>query len=136
MILYHCSTVKIDSFYIPFGGLHFGGINSALEAALRKLRSPRNTLDHKEIHIHKCLVELGKTQHSEDLGGEDSWRAVIDECSRLGFNSVQYKNVYEPDSVPSYMIWDASRVKIIEVDCIHMDDAEQMLEEFYDSHCT
>ena len=34
------------------------------------------------------------------------------------------------------MIWDASRVKIIEVDCIHMDEAEDILEEFYDSYST
>lgn len=136
MILFHCSTVKIDNFYIPYGGLHFGGINSALEAALRKLRSPMNVVNADTVYLHKCIVDLGIITFCDDLGGDDSWRSVIDECQRLGFNSVQYKNLYEPDSVPSYMIWESNRVKILEVDPIHMDDAEDIIEEYLSSIST
>lgn len=134
MILYHASTVKIDKFYIPYGGLHLGGVHSALEAALRKLRSPLNVVDADTVYLHKVQVELGTVQYSKDLGGDDSWRSLIEECQRFGFNSVQYKNEYEPDDIDSYMIWDTSRIQIIEVDVMHMDEAEDMVDRYLDAN--
>lgn len=134
MILYHASTVKIDKFYIPYGGLHLGGINSALEAALRKLRSPLNVVDANTVYLHKCRVDLGRIQYSKDLGGDEAWRTLIEECKRFDFHSVEYKNEYEFDIQNSFMIWDTARIEILEVDSIHMDDAEFMLEEFLDEH--
>lgn len=136
MILYHCSTVKIDNFYIPYGGLHFGGRYSALEAALRKLRSPLNVVNADTVYLHTCEIDLGKMQYSDDLGGDESWRALIMECQTFGFDSVRYENAFEPDSVPSYMIWEPSRVRILEVDPIHMDDAEDMIDEFLEYNST
>lgn len=133
MILYHASTVKIEQFYIPYGGLHLGGINSALEAALRKLRSPLNVVNADMVYLHKCIVDLGRITRVNDLGGDEAWRTLIEECRCLDFNSVQYKNEFEPDSVDSFMIWDTTRIKIISVDVIHIDDAEDMVNEYLDS---
>lgn len=133
MIVYHSSTVRIREFYIPYGGLHVGGLYSSYEAALRKLRSDKNTTDADTVYVHKCEVDLGLCTEVTDAGGDESWRFVIRECNVLGFDSVRYKNIFEPDLTDSYMIWDASRIKILECDPIHMDNAEEILNEFYES---
>ncbi|WPK18362.1 hypothetical protein [Salmonella phage SD-2_S15] len=51
-----------------------------------------------------------------------------------GYDAVQYKNDYEPDNVPSFMIWDTSKIRIIEVDAMHMDEAEMIIEDFLDEY--
>lgn len=134
MILYHASTVKIDQFYIPYGGLHIGGIHSALEAALRKLISPLNVVNADMVYLHKCSVDLGRIQYSKDLGGDDAWRTLIEECQRFGFESVEYKNEYEFDIQTSFMIWDTTRIQLLDVDPIHRDEAEMIIEDFLDEH--
>lgn len=68
------------------------------------------------------------------MGDDDGWRGVIEYCQNKGHDAVQYKNDYEPDVVNSFMIWDASKVRIVEVDIIHMDDAEMLIEEFIDEY--
>ena len=131
MILYHASTVKIDSFYIPYGGLHLGGMYSALEAALRKLRSDRNVDNSTTVYLHKVHLKVDTVLPVDDLGDDHSWRtmfsAVPDDIQAL-----EYVNKYEPDVSKSYVVWDTSLVKIIEVDVMHMDEAEELIEEFLD----
>lgn len=134
MKLYHASTVKIDNFYIPYGGLHMGGKHSALEAALRKLRSPLNVVDADTVYLHTLEVDVDNVLLWTDMGSDDEWRGVIEYCELNGYDAVQYKNDYEPDTVPSYMIWDASKVRIVEVDAMHMDDAEMIIEDFLDEY--
>lgn len=126
MILYHASTVRIEKFYIPFGGLHLGGLYSSLEAALRKLRSDSNANNDETVYLHRCEVDLGRIVSMDDLGSDDEWRAVFS----TDYDSVKYVNKFEPDVQASYMLWDASRVQIVDVDPIHMDDAEDMINEF------
>lgn len=130
MILYHASTVKITEFYIPYGGLHLGGIYSSLEAALRKLRSDNCPLDEDTVYLHTVKVDLGRTVCMDDLGGDQEWRDVFS----TEYDSIQYKNKYEPDIEPSYMVWDASRAKVISVQSIHMDKAEDMINEFLEKY--
>lgn len=126
MILYHASTVKISEFYIPYGGLHLGGLYSSLEAALRKLRSDSCPLDEDTVYLHTVKVNLGRIAYMDDLGGDQEWRDVFS----TDYDSVQYVNKYEPDVEPSYMVWDASRATVISVESIHMDKAEDMINEF------
>ena len=71
MKLYHASTVEIDNFYIPYGGLHMGGKHSALEAALRKLRSPLNVVDACTVYLHTLEVDVDNVLLCEDLGSDD-----------------------------------------------------------------
>ena len=129
MILYHASTALFDKFYIPYGGLHLGGLHSALEAALRHLRSPRNDSGACTVYLYQVHVQLGTVHCTEDLGGEDSWREVFS----TEYDSVQYDNKYELDNVPSYMVWDSSRVQIHSVQEMHMDEAEDILVQFEES---
>lgn len=130
MILYHASTVPISSFYIPYGGLHLGGMYSALEAALRKLRSDKNVHNDEVVYLHRVQVDLGRIVLMDDLGGDEEWRGVFS----TEYDSVQYVNSYEPDVVHSYMVWDTSRVQVIDVDPIHMDDAEDTINELLERY--
>ena len=128
MILYHASTLPIEKFYVPYGGLHLGGLYSSLECALRKLRSHKNVNNAEMVYVHKCEVDLGRIVLMDDLGSDEAWRDVFS----TEYDSVQYVNTYEPDYTPSYMVWDASRVTIISCEPIHMDKAEDTIGELYD----
>lgn len=130
MILYHASTVPITEFYIPYGGLHLGGVNSSLEAALRKLRSHLNVSNASVVYLHKCEVQLGRIVCTDDLGGDQDWRDIFS----TEYDSVKYINKYEPDVDPSYMIWDASRITVLSTDSIYIDDAEDMVNDFYENY--
>lgn len=133
MILYHCSTVKIEDFYIPYGGLHMGGIHSALEAALRKIRA-YDGADVLDVYVHRLEVDTGRSEYCDDMGSCDGWRLVMDSAKRDGFDSIEYKNVFEPDVVNSFVLWDTSRVKILSVDVMSQDEAEDKLNEFLEEN--
>ncbi|WPK19008.1 hypothetical protein [Salmonella phage SD-6_S16] len=82
MKLYHASTVKIDNFYI----------------------SPLNVVDACTVYLHTLEVDVDNVLLCEDLGSDDEWRSLIENCTAQGYDAVQYKNDYEPDNVPSFMI--------------------------------
>lgn len=132
MILYHASTVKIDKFYIPYGGLHVGGVHSALEAALRKIRSYDGPFT-QHVYIHRLEVDIGRSILYDDMGDDEGWRTLIarhkDEC-----DTVEYRNSFEPDVVNSFLIWDATRVTILDIDVMSQDEAEDKLNEFYEEN--
>lgn len=132
MILYHASTVKIEEFYIPYGGLHIGGRHSALEAALRKVRGYNGT-DVLEVFIHRLEVDTGRVMLYSDVGSDYNWRMAI-QCYGDDCDSIEYYNKYEPDITNSYLIWDAMRVKILDVEVMSHDEAEDKLNEFYEEN--
>lgn len=119
--------MKIDSFYIPYGGLHMGGMYSALEAALRKLRSDRNVDNNTTVYLHKVHLKSCDVVPVDDMGDDHSWRELYTSGTGQVF---VYENKYEPDVSKSYVIWDTSLVQIIEVDVMHMDEAEEIIENF------
>lgn len=133
MILYHASTVQIDEFFVPHGGIHTGGRHSALEAALRKVRGDNANEDIK-IYVHRLDVELGRSVLLDDMGNCDSWRRMIIDCDREGYNSIEYSNVYEPDVCNSYMIWEPSRIKVLSIEVLSQDAAEDIVNEFYETY--
>lgn len=127
--LFHASSVRIEKFHIPHGGLHFGGINSALEAALRKIRASRydiNPLNY--VYLHECTLNINTVYETDDLCGADDWAKEIEfaKCS-TNADAIKYWNKYEPDMVYSYLIWNSSLVQIDNVSVIHEDKAEDML---------
>lgn len=130
MIVFHAGLVKIEEFYIPYGGLHFGGIRSALECALRHLHY--GNLKHRNldtIHIHKCELLSDSFYESEDKGGDHSWKTLNDELFEkdIDFDIIKYTNEHEPDIVPSYCIFRTDLVRILEHSTMHMDIAEDIL---------
>ncbi len=94
MILWHCSPVKIDKFYIPFGGLHFGTYESALCAGLRK---------SKVLYMHKCMVPVGIQVPVLDLGNAEAWEEEMKYSINEG-DTLVYNNKYEPSTSPSFVV--------------------------------
>ncbi|AFC21503.1 hypothetical protein GAP32_055 [Cronobacter phage vB_CsaM_GAP32] len=130
MIVFHASTVKINDFYIPYGGLHFGGMHSALECALRKLYQGKEAgYDIDTIHIHRCELTGSKYYESDDLGSDVGWRKLYNNLTKnnVDFQIVKYINKYEPDVLPSYCVFDTSMVKILDHSTMHIDRVEDIL---------
>lgn len=132
MIVFHAGTVKIEEFYIPYGGLHVGGYQSAIRCALRKLyeeRSNNNKIEH--IHLHTCqLVDL-IYYDGEDAGNNIGWQKMFNTAllENPNYNSIKYINKYEPDIMPSYSIFSTKNIKILDHSTIHMDVVEDILNE-------
>ena len=144
MIVFHAGIVKIEEFYIPYGGLHFGGIHSALECAMRKLYDGRrklNDLTIDTIHIHRCELLSTTFYESEDMGGDHSWKTLNDTLFEqdVDFDIIKYINKHEPDVLPSYCTFRTDVVKILDHSTIHMNRAEDILNgtlsDEYRYHC-
>lgn len=130
MIVFHASTVKIDEFYIPYGGLHFGGHLSSIKCALRKLyegRSKEHDIEH--IHIHCCDLTSINPYESNDKGSDVEWRRLHNILLRENviYDSVKYINEYEQDIMPSFCIFKTNNIKILDHSTMHMDVAEDIL---------
>lgn len=130
MIVFHASTVHIEEFYIPYGGLHVGGYQSAIECALRKLyegRGKGHYIDH--IHIHQCELISTNPYESFDEGSDEGWRKLHNVLLRdnVIFDSIKYINEYEPDIMPSFCLFDTTNIKILDHSTMHMDIAEDIL---------
>lgn len=123
--VYHCGPQEIDVFNFE-NGVHFGGYNSALQAALRK--------HSNEIYVHECLLAVDKVYVSNDVGGDDAWKEVIKHARRDGCSVIQYYNKYEPDVRPSYIVLDSERIKLKKVECMAASDASYIVEKeaYYD----
>lgn len=132
LTLFHASPVNIKKFYIPYGGLHFGGINSALEAALRKVRISKS----KIVYLHECTVNVNSFFECEDLCTHDDWERHIEYMKiHEKDNVLKYKNKFEPDVVPSYVVWDENLVKIVNVKVLTQDEAEDIVMENMYARC-
>lgn len=130
MIVFHASTVPIDEFYILYGGLHFGGVHSAIKCALQKLYEGRSEgHDIENIYIHKCFLTGTKFHESKDMGSDSGWRSLnntlIQQMS--DFEIIKYINEYELDVVPSYCVFNTRYIKLLECSEMHMDTAEDIL---------
>lgn len=133
MLLYHASTVMIKEFFVPYGGIHVGGLYSALEAALRKVRShDGDTVP--QVFIHRVQVDLGRSMSTTDMGGSDSWNCLMYVAQNNGCDSLEYWNKFEPDLVNSYVLWEPSRIKVLDIKTMSQDEAEDMVNEFYDEN--
>lgn len=131
--VYHCSTVCIEEFYIPYGGLHLGGMNSALEAGLRKIRGSASS--ESVLYMHEVQLNISNPHESEDCGSNDLWQGIIDWLQKsTDYDCIKYNNKYEPDLVPSWTVFNTSSIHcIVDSYPIHMDDAEDILNEFLDT---
>lgn len=131
MIAFHASTVQIDEFYIPYGGLHLGGVMSAIDCALYKLKQGRRkfgpTLD--SIYIHRCVIDVGVEYEVTDQGSDAGWRKLYNKLLDydIEYDYIKYINEYEPDIVPSYCFFEPSRIKILDCTKMNMDKAEDIL---------
>lgn len=126
MRLYHASREKIDKFYKPFGGLHFGPEDSALQAALRH---PSN---HGVIYLHLVDIDTKGFVESHDEGCAENWDSLeANSYEEDGIPGVWYQNEWEPSYLGmSICLWDLSRIqRIISVEPIYDGAAYHYLEE-------
>lgn len=131
MKIYHASLSNIPFSDFTFDkGVHLGGLNSALEAGLRKSEAS----GFKDIYLHtfnfnddkdKCLLV-------DDVGCQEEWDKVIQEAKSQQYQIIKYKNKYEPDIFQcySYLFLTSSNLQLQKVEKISYNKAEDMLE-FY-----
>lgn len=123
-VYYHAGLSRISKFYLPFGGLHMGGLGSALEAALRKRRKESEGF----IYLHSVVVDDTLTVEQDDLGDAHSWALSWDRYSKTGIAGWNYVNLFEPDLKRSLCLFDLSVVREIrKVDIFTLDEAEDKL---------
>ena len=101
MNLYHAGLREIKKFDLS-KGCHFGGKNSALEAALRKVPFDTNTI----VYLHKVSVpnEVLRIYETFDAGCDENWQSMIEFVIRYGHNAIKYSNKYEPSIYPSFVL--------------------------------
>lgn len=122
-ILYHCSPTKIEQFDYS-NGVHFGGLYSALEAGLRK--------GSEVLYLHTVNVQLESCYETEDVGSNEAWSLEIQRALEAKYCLIKYRNKYEPDSIPSYIILDESLVKVLTIESLSSNRAEELiLNNFY-----
>lgn len=127
MIVNHCSLSYIKTFIYNKNGVHFGGRQSALEAALRKTENNKD-----KIYLHKCLLKTDKFFDCEDQGSHEEWIKVIEEAKKDGFQVIRYINKYEPDFTSSYIVLDSGLIEILSVSVLTAEKAEhEIMELFY-----
>lgn len=122
--VFHASTERIERFDFTYG-VHFGGINSALEAALRH--------GSELVYVHKCILNPTLLASSVDLGSTVVWDGLQRELTIQGFCGARYINKYEPDVVPSYFIV-KDVVEIVSCSVLSRGEADKFLEECFDSY--
>ncbi len=137
MIVFHASTVKIDEFYVPYGGLHLGGMHSAVDCALEKLKQERRRtrdLEMDRIYIHRCVIEHGVEVEARDMGSDAGWKRLYYKLLNedIEYDYIRYINEYEPDVVPSYCFFSTDKIKIIDCTEMKMEDAGNFLRGIHD----
>lgn len=120
MIVYHCSLVSIKQFVFNEKGVHFGGKQSAIEAALRKTAS-----NDDNIFVHKCWIDSNDFFDCEDQGNHNEWIKTIEYAISDGYSVICYNNRYEPDFKPSYIVLNKEIVKIVSISQIKAINAEK-----------
>ena len=112
IIVYHASPTCITKFNFK-NGVHFGGLNSAMEAGLRKMETPEY-YNQSQLYMHKCLLTLpSKIYDCDDLGSTEAWLKEKERALKDNYSLIRYLNKYEPDVVPSYYVLDSSLLQII-----------------------
>lgn len=122
MIVYHASLSLIKKFnFFNKNGVHFGGLMSAYEAALRKCTSME-----EDIKIYKCRLNLNNNFFlSDDVGSHDEWKNVIIETKNQNISIIKYQNKYEPDITPSFIVLKEGFIEILEVSTIKAKKVEK-----------
>lgn len=112
--VYHSSPDNIDEFIFT-NGVHVGGKYSSITAGLRKLRNLKTYKNLKQNHINIYEFELDSSipfYECNDVGGNDAWLVEILKAKSEGYSVIKYKNKYEPDTVPSYIILDNNIIQL------------------------
>ena len=129
--VYHCGLSHIKNFNFS-DGVHFGGIHSALEAALRHVYKSQK--GSSTIYVHECLLDISDKHaivDENDLGSNEAWMNYVDNIlNGTDISVVRYINRYEPDVDPSYYVLEPSLIKLKKVRTLRPHEAESELDAF------
>lgn len=126
LFVYHSSLSSIQRFEYS-RGVHVGGRISSLQAAFRKI------LPHEYafFYVHSCTLEADKFYDSEDVGCKEEWDKVIVKAKAQGYKVIRYRNKYEPDSYPSYLVFEEGVLTITDKNVIHSSDVQDELDRIF-----
>jgi len=94
--VYHASPVRIDNFEVSEQGIHFGSLESAIEAICRKV-------DYGEVFfLHKVRLDISNYIETFDVGY--NWRAWF-QNEPVEVEGYIYTNQYELSVKKSYVTW-------------------------------
>ena len=110
IIALHASPCRFDKFEMRLGGLHFGGIQSAVVAVNRHLL--RNKNHSGTFYLYKVKIKSHNVVSTQDAGEAHDWE---DEANFLKAEVLKYVNRYEPDVTPSYAVFNTSCIEILSV---------------------
>ena len=123
MIVYHAGLSVIKKFEIGSNGVHFGGLMSAYEAALRKCDQ-----EGKDIFfVHQCKLRFERMLVSDDLGCHEEWAYAIQDAIKNNVDVIKYVNKYEPDLSPSFILLNERCISSVSCSSVKSEDAEKML---------
>ena len=116
---YHSGPKEILKFDFS-NGVHFGGLKSSFEAALRK--------NPETIHTYFVQIKNVPYYETEDVGGQDSWQKEIEFAKSLGYLLIKYHNKYEPDIHLSYLVLSEDLIIVLDYTKHSPDMAEEYLQ--------
>ena len=127
--VYHCSPDKISVFNFD-SGVHFGGLYSAYEAGLRKLENLQmyRGSDQDILFLHVCKLQCKQIYNGIDVGDYEQWLVEIEKAKQLGCDVIKYKNKYEPDSTPSYLVLSTESIVITNIEELDSRQVQNKLE--------
>ena len=79
---------------------------------------------------YKVILNCDKFYDSKDVGS--FWNEVIDVALAENYPVIRYKNDFEFDYIPSYLVLDPDLIFIEGVKILHRDKIEQILSDFLD----
>ena len=126
LYVHHCTLSSISKFNFS-QGVHFGGRISALQAAYRKLAQGQFAF----FNLYSCTLVCDKFYDTEDVGCKEEWDKEIVKAKAQGYKVIRYRNKYEPDSYPSYLVFEDGVITDIAKTMIHSSDAEEEIDRIF-----
>lgn len=97
--------MRFSEFIMQAGGLHFGGIESALIAVQRHLELNNAC----KFYLYTVLLDVTSAVDVNDQGCSELWD---EEHYYSSSNVLRYTNVFEPSSSKSYAVFDCNLLNI------------------------
>lgn len=122
--LYHASPYSFEAFEMRRGGLHFGGLESAIQAVERHIGDCTD-----EFYLYKVKIDISDVQEVFDCGGAEDWEI---EKTISSAKVLSYKNEYEPCKNKSYVVFCLSKIEMVSVSTENLMDYDiDYWDEFY-----
>ena len=117
-----CASIVLIMIQIFGGQVCFVGEGSPHHVANNYVR---------EIQIIKGINKNNKFYDTEDVGCKEEWDKEIVKSKAQGYKVIRYRNKYEPDSYPSYLVFEEGITKIIERNAIHSSEMEEEIDRIF-----